>query len=315
MKMSMLAFAFTLSMILNYLFNKLFKWSELYDKINNRSSHSTAATRTGGIGIFSAMFFTSVFFYLSKIEIFDYSLIIPLAIMFVIGVYDDLYNADFKLKFLIQIIVAKILIDQGLVITNFYGFLYLNEVPWLLAQFTTVLIFLIIVNAINFIDGIDTLAVGQVLKTLVLVEIFASYSSLTNLNLIVILTLFPLFFFNISNKSKVFLGDAGSLYLGTILAINCFYILGGEFNFKNELSINKTLFSILILLYPLFDLLRVFYIRLTNGKSPFVADKNHLHHLILNKIGGKHWVVSGIITILDVVIITIIYIIYQKNLS
>ena len=62
--------------------------------------------------------------------------------MFIVGVYDDFYNADFKLKFLLQIIVAKIIIDQGYVISNYHGLFGLYEVPWLLAQLSTVFVFL-----------------------------------------------------------------------------------------------------------------------------------------------------------------------------
>ena len=65
----------------------------------------------------------SIFYYFNEIELFDYSLFIPLSIMVVAGVYDDLYNANFKLKFFLQIIVAKILIDQGFVISNYHGLL------------------------------------------------------------------------------------------------------------------------------------------------------------------------------------------------
>ena len=88
--------------------------------------------------------------------------------MFVVGVYDDFYNADFKLKFLLQIIVAKILIDQGLIIDDFHGVLGLNEIPRLAAQIFTIFVFLIIVNAINFIDGIDGLAITEVIKVILL---------------------------------------------------------------------------------------------------------------------------------------------------
>ena len=97
----------------------------------------------------------------------------PLGIMFIVGVYDDFYNADFKLKFLLQIIVAKIIIDQGYVISNYHGLFGLYEVPWLLAQFSTVFVFLVIINAINFIDGIDGLAITEVIKTIILIEFFS----------------------------------------------------------------------------------------------------------------------------------------------
>ena len=62
-----------------------------------------------------------------------------------------------------------------------------------------------------------------------------------------------------------------------------FYLLGSNFGFKSDLAINKALFSVLILLYPLVDLLRVFIIRIKNGNSPFKPDQNHIHHFLINK--------------------------------
>ena len=80
-------------------------------------------------------------------------------------------------------------------------------------------------------------------------------------------------------KKKVFLGDGGSLLLGTLVSIYVFYILGEDYKLNN----NKVLFSILILIYPLLDLLRVFIIRIKNRKSPFSADQNHIHHILHKK--------------------------------
>ena len=255
-----------------------------FDDFNHRSSHNTLATRTGGIGIFSTLLLVSLFYYFNKVEIFDYSLFIPISIMFIIGVYDDFYNADFKLKFLMQIIVAKILIDQGYLISNYHGLFGLYEVPRFLSQLTTVFVFLIIVNAINFIDGIDGLAITDVIKTILIIEFFSTkFSSLSILGFLIISSLVPLYYFNFKKKRKVFLGDSGSLLLGTLIAIYTFYILGDGYVFKTGFNVNKTIFSIMILLYPLFDLLRVFIIRIGDKKSPFHPDKNHIHHILINK--------------------------------
>ena len=276
MNLSIYFFSISLSFILTYLIQKLFVYYNKFDGINVRSSHNTLATRTGGITIFFSLLIISLFYYFNKIEIFDYSLFIPLGIMFFVGVYDDFYNANFKLKFFLQIIVAKVIIDQGFVISNFYGFLGFNEVPWFFAQITTVFVFLIIVNSINFIDGIDGLAITEVIKFLLLFEFFSDFkSSFTNLSLLLVLITLPLYYFNLKKKKKVFLGDGGSLLLGTLVSIYVFYILGEDYKLNN----NKVLFSILILIYPLLDLLRVFIIRIKNRKSPFSADQNHIHHL------------------------------------
>jgi len=278
-----------------------------FDDYNHRSVHKTLATRTGGIGVFLTLLFISLFFYFNDQEIFDYSLFIPLAIMFVVGVYDDFYNADFKLKFLLQIIVAKILIDQGFIISNYNGFLGLYEIPRLLAQFTTIFVFLLIVNSINFIDGIDGLAITQVLKIIILIEVFSSQNTpLFELGFLVVFSLLPLYYYNFKKRKKIFLGDAGSLFLGTLIAIYILFVLGDQYNFRHDFSVNKTLFSIIVILYPLLDVLRVFILRIKSGMSPFEPDKRHLHHFILKKISSKHYFVTGLIIIIELSLIVVL---------
>ena len=278
---------FILSGILIYFIQKIFIHYKRFDDINHRSSHKTLATRTGGIGVFATLLIVSSYYYFNKIELFDYSLFIPLGIMFIVGVYDDFYNADFKLKFLLQIIVAKIIIDQGYVISNYHGLFGLYEVPWLLAQLSTVFVFLVIINAINFIDGIDGLAITEVIKTIILIEFFSgNQTTLNPLITLLILSLLPLYYFNFKKRGKVFLGDGGSMFLGTLIMVYLLSILGDNYTMINEFQINKALFCVLVLIYPLTDLLRVFVLRLKEGKSPFVADQNHLHH-ILHKKGYK----------------------------
>ena len=98
-----------------------------------------------------------------------------------------------------------------------------------------------------------------------------------------ILSLIPLYYFNFKKTEKVFLGDSGSLVLGTIVAIYCFYVLGDNYILSAEINMNKVLFTVLVLLYPLTDLLRVFIIRLKNKKSPFQPDQRHIHHLVFKK--------------------------------
>jgi UDP-GlcNAc:undecaprenyl-phosphate/decaprenyl-phosphate GlcNAc-1-phosphate transferase len=281
MEVSLLVVAFIIATLLHFGVQKLFIYYKRFDDFNHRSSHKTLATRSGGIGIFLTALIISLYYYFQGIELFDYSLFIPLGIMFVIGVYDDLYNADFKLKFLLQVIVAKILIDQGYVISNYNGLFGLNEVPWLLAQASTVFVFLVVVNAINFIDGIDGLAITEVIKIIAVFEFFsAGLTTLAPLGLLILSSILPLYYFNFKKKGKVFLGDGGSMLLGALTMVYILYSLGNNYSFKQELVMNKTLFVVIALLYPLFDLLRVFILRIINGESPFKADKRHLHHLV-----------------------------------
>jgi len=304
MDITLFAITFCVSVLMHYGVQKIFIKYNRFDDINHRSSHNTLATRTGGIGIFLSVLIISLYYYFQAIELFNYSLFIPLGIMLIIGVYDDLYNADFKLKFLLQIIVAKILIDQGYVISNFYGFFGFYEVPWLLAQASTVFVFLLVVNAINFIDGIDGLAITEVIKIILIIEYFSKeISSLAPLGLMTICAILPLYYFNFKKKRKVFLGDGGSMLLGALISVYIFNVLDEEFML--ELSFNKTVFVILSLLYPLTDLLRVFFIRLKSGGSPFVADKRHIHHFLNKK--SKFKLSTVLIILLSELLITFIF--------
>jgi UDP-GlcNAc:undecaprenyl-phosphate GlcNAc-1-phosphate transferase len=303
MNTTILIVTLLLSAVSHYTIQRVFIRFKKFDDFNHRSSHKTLATRTGGIGVFFTLLVISLYYYFQGIEIFDYSLFIPLGIMFIVGVYDDFYKADFKLKFFLQIIVAKILIDQGYVISNYYGFFGLYEIPWLLAQLTTVFVFLVVVNAINFIDGIDGLAISEVIKILIVIELFSvDFTFLSPLGFLIIASLLPLYYFNFKKKKKVFLGDGGSLFLGTLIMIYLLYVLGSEYNLNY--TINKTFFVILVVLYPLIDLLRVFILRIKSGKSPFIADNNHIHHLINKKLNNNH--LLTVISIQSTAIILII---------
>jgi len=311
MEISLLVKAFIIATLLHFTVQKLFVYFKRFDDFNHRSSHNTLATRTGGIGIFFTVLVISLYYYFQRIEIFDYSLFIPLGIMFVIGVYDDLYNADFKLKFLLQIIVVKILIDQGYVISNYYGLFGLYEVPWLLAQASTIFVFLVVVNSINFIDGIDGLAITEIIKIIIVIELYSDgLTNLAPLGFLIIASILPLYYYNFKKKQKVFLGDGGSMLLGTLCMIYILKLLGKDFNFNSELIINKTLLAVLVLLYPLFDLLRVFMLRIKEGKSPFNADKRHIHHLLISKFSASFSVF--LILFVELTLAGIVFYLYEN---
>ena len=280
-----------------------------FDAINYRSVHKAQATKTGGITVFVTLFLITIYLYIIKQELFDFSLLIPLGIMFIVGVYDDFYNADFKLKFLLQIVVAKILIDQGFVIQNFHGVLGLEEIPRIASQIFTVFVFLVIVNAMNFIDGVDGMALTETIKVILLVEFFSKTSTtIYFLGIIIILSSIILYYFNYKKDNKVFLGDAGSLLFGTLIAIYLFHVLGSEYTFKEPYQINKPLFTISLIIFPLIDLLRVFIIRISNKKSPFSPDQNHIHHLLLKK-GYSHFIIVLIIQLISLIFLALVKII------
>ena len=296
----LLVFVFLTSLIITLVLTKIFIKYNLFDAINHRSVHKSKATKTGGISIFLTLFIFSLFFYITKDQIFDFSLLIPLGIMFIVGVYDDFYNADFKLKFLLQIIVAKILIDQGLVINNFHGIFGIFSIGNIPSQLFTIFVFLVIVNAINFIDGIDGLAITEAAKVILIIELFSvSPTQISVLGQIILISLLPLYYFNFKKENKVFLGDSGSLLLGTLISIYAIIFLGDNYQLKETFSSNKAILSMIILIYPLVDLLRVFSIRVVNKKSPFRPDNNHIHHYLLKK-GVNHLGICLLISVISV---------------
>ena len=155
--LSLISILFSFSTI--YITQKLFFKKNIIDIINKRSSHKVKATRNGGVSIFITIFVIALVFYIYGETIFDYSSLVPISLLLIVGLYDDVYEIDFKLKFIFQIIAAKIIIDSGLIIDNF-RILGINEINRILAQMFTIFIIVSIINAINFIDGIDGLAIS-----------------------------------------------------------------------------------------------------------------------------------------------------------
>ena len=192
MEIIIISSALLISAFVNIFFQKEFIKRGILDKVNIRSSHKSLATRSGGSSIFLSLFLISIYFYLSNNEIYDFSLLIPFSIMLVVGLYDDIYKLDFKLKFIFQIIVAKIIIDNGLIIDNLHGIFGIYELSRILGQLFTIFIIVAIINSINFIDGIDGLAISVVSIFLLSFELFSATSSdLLYLTLIILSSIVP----------------------------------------------------------------------------------------------------------------------------
>jgi UDP-N-acetylmuramyl pentapeptide phosphotransferase/UDP-N-acetylglucosamine-1-phosphate transferase len=172
------------------------------------------------------------------------------------------------------------------------------ELGRIFAQCLTIFIIVAIINSINFVDGIDGLALSVCILFIFCFDFFInSYSPYIMISIILVTSLIPLYYFNFSKKNKVFLGDSGSLFLGGIVSILVIYILSNDYIIKPEFDLHKILFVISILLYPIIDVIRIFFLRLINGKSPFQPDKNHLHHLLLKKTKNHFYTTLIIISI------------------
>ena len=276
--------ALIISLIAFPLVQKYFIRNSIYDKVNNRSSHNVMATRSGGASIFITLTLITSFLYFTSNQIFDFSLLLPLGILFTVGLYDDLYDVDFKLKFIFQLIVAKIIIDQGIVINSLNGFMGLYEIPYFFAQLLSILLIVFIINATNFTDGIDGLAITETLKCILIVLVINFNTIFFDFNfflIIIFLSIIPLYYYNFKKNNKVFLGDSGSLLLGGIVSIAILFL--NDYDAINIIKLNTFSLALLCFTYPIIDTLYVIIKRISNKRSPFVADKGHLHHIFQKK--------------------------------
>lgn len=274
--------------------------------VKARSSHNSNATNSGGVSLFLTIFLISSTLYIQGIEIFDYKILVPISLITLIGFYDDLYEVDYKLKLLFQIITAKIIIDQGFIINNLHGVLGIFELSSIYAQVLTIFIIVAIINSINFIDGIDGLALAVLSIFIISFEFFAiNFYAFESLSLVLISASIPMWYFNYRQRNKIFLGDSGSLMIGSIISIYVISILSNNYLIQDKYDVNKIVYVISILLYPIVDIIRVFFIRVSKGISPFIADKNHIHHLLLNKF-IHHYKVVIFITLVNIIFIILV---------
>jgi len=301
--------AFCLCLPILIITQKFFLKNNYIDTIISRSSHNSIATRSGGVSIFATLFILSVYFYIDGKTLFDYSYIIPLSILVLVGLYDDINKIDYKLKFIFQIIAAKIIIDNGLIIDNLHGVLGIYDLSRLVAQVLTIFIIVGLINSINFVDGIDGLATTIILIFILSFEYFSyTASPFRNISIILIPSLIWFLFFNYKKDKKIFLGDSGSLFLGGLVSIYTIYILSADYLIKPQYDLHKVIYVFTILAYPIIDIIRIVFIRILNGKSPFQPDKNHIHHVILS-FTNKHSITTIIIGLISILIAVISHLI------
>lgn len=299
-----------LSLFLYIFIQRKFISKQIFDEVKKRSSHTAVATRSGGLVIFLSIFVSSLFCYFFGIELYDYSLLIPLSLLFLIGLYDDIYNMDFKLKFIFQIIAAKIIIDNGLIIDNLHGFMGFFEINRVAAQLLTIFFIVSIINSINFVDGIDGLAVSVMVFFIICFEFFSIRDTIfINLSMITVFIITPLLYFNFRKNNKIFLGDSGSLFLGGLASIYCIYILSNNYIIRETYDLHKILYVISILAYPIIDITRIVILRLYKKTSPFHPDKNHIHHIINNWI-ESHAKTTTVIICMSLFIMILLQIIF-----
>ena len=225
----------------------------------------------------------------SEIDIYIYAL--AGIIMCIVGFYDDLNQMPALVKLCLQLFTFFIItfVQDGL-INSFQGVLGIYELSYTQSFLFSGFVFIVVLNAINLVDGIDGLSASLTLFYLLCIS-YLFYSVNNSYYLLTVAfssSLFVFIFYNFSKNRKIFLGDTGSLALGFLVSVISLGMLNTNQDFSSLIPINLPLFLVLILAYPLLDVIRVFVLRVYNRKSPFDADRNHIHHKIID-LGFTHF--------------------------
>ncbi|MHA7865509.1 MraY family glycosyltransferase [Flagellimonas marinaquae] len=290
---------FLLALYLYPLLVKIGRGKNLVASFNRRSSHKDRVSVLGGFGVFF-VFFVLVFvgvlhlgYGLGNTEILG--LLFAGMIFFFAGFLDDALDITALRKFSFQLVGTLVfLMASKLVFEDFGGLFGLHDIPLWLSWVISIFIMQLGVNAFNLIDGVDGLAASLaavgfgMFGVSFLLHGDHPFAIMAFAGLFAVMGFLP---FNFSKRYKIFLGDSGSLFVGFLLS-------GFSLKYVNEVhAVNASdiagyiVWVLTVFSYPLTDVIRVFIVRVKNGKSPFRPDRKHLHHFALDR-GWKHYQIT-----------------------
>lgn len=288
----------------------------LMDIPGSRSSHSKKIPTLGGVAIYFAITVVTAIYcadMLQKHIFFSAALVL----LFFIGLMDDLLIVAPKKKLYAQVLSAMmIILGSDVRIQTLFGLMGIYELPYLVSVLLTTIVFVIIINSYNLIDGIDGLAggVGMLISLCFVFIFFRLYDYSTGFLAIAMLgSLLAFLKFNLSDQYKIFMGDTGSMvvgYLISFMAIKFINLSSADWIMIH----NAPVIAVAILIVPIIDTISVIIIRLSKRKSPFSADKNHIHHRVL-RLGFSHVETSVIICLSNILIIFFAYLIRHLNIN
>ncbi|NJB72654.1 UDP-N-acetylmuramyl pentapeptide phosphotransferase/UDP-N-acetylglucosamine-1-phosphate transferase [Saonia flava] len=294
------------------------------DPSKGHSIHKNKTPTLGGVGLFIAFALLLILFglfmqleqeHLSKIL----GLVAATMILMFLGAKDDLVDLAPKKKFIAQLISASIVIFlTDARITNFYGLLGIHELSYIASIVFTLFVFLLVVNSYNLIDGIDGLA-GSI--AIICSLSFGIYFLLNKSHIMVLISfvligaIIGFLRYNLSHEKKMFMGDSGSLFIGFLLTYQgIIFLTENSLETTQYYISNAPIMLLVVLSFPLLDTLRVFIIRAKKGLSPFTADRNHIHHRLLD-LGFKHGRASLLISIINILIMTLSFLVRDYNIN
>ena len=275
---------------------KLALAKKITDSPSTRKSHTTEVPVLGGVAVYLAAalsMFVIAFVFPSKIETSAFFLLAFGSMMLLfVGVVDDIVGLKPLHKLIFQLIVSFVLIhNTPLYINHMNGLFGFSEIAYISSLLLSVFVYVVFINMLNIIDGIDGLASG-ISVVAFLFFAYVSFFEFYYFNMLISMAgvgcLLPFMYYNIFSDKKIFLGDSGSLVMGVILGyLTLDYIYVDTTSTELLFGGNKIVILMSLFSYPLVDTLRVFVARILRKKSPFSADKNHIHHHLL-RLGLSH---------------------------
>lgn len=282
----------------------------LYDDLGHfRKQHDHGIPRLGGVAIFVSFIITLLLFCVTGQQLPLNYLLASCVILFAVGLKDDLSGVNPSTKFFMQFVVSTILVIPGNIrLTSMYGVLGIYTMPYIPSVCFTILTIMLIVNAFNLIDGIDGLAASTGVianSAFATLFIYIHQYELASVCLAMVGSLLGFLRYNLT-PAKIFMGDTGSLLLGLVSVVMAIKFIEVGNSFDNSLPHIYSIpaLTIAILIGPIFDTFRVFSIRILQKKSPFHADRNHIHHRIL-RLGFNHLQTTMILGVVNVICIAL----------
>ncbi|WP_312176555.1 MraY family glycosyltransferase [Chryseobacterium sp.] len=305
--------AFTLSICIIPLMTMVAQKFKLVDVPNARKVHQKAIPLIGGLAIGIIVALLGGLTSMKDVEEI-LPIIITSYIMLLVGTMDDKTDIKAIYKLGIQICISIIIASSGIRITSLYGLFGIYEIDVLAQYIITVLVIAAAVNAFNLIDGIDGLAgsvagIGFIL--LLAIAVIEKNYGLMKLVMLGIGGIAAFLRYNFSKKNKVFLGNSGSLFLGYFLVSIGIYI--SKFDHPASGFPHGLFFLLFVFTIPMIDSVRVYADRVLQGKSPFNADKSHIHHYLL-QLGISHKKITILFVMMNISIFAAQYI-FLKSFS
>ena len=299
--------SFTLCYIMMPIVYQIAKEKNFVVHPNKRSSHTSDIPNIGGMAICVSFLIIFTIFDFSIIPEFQF-LLLGMLIIFFVGIVDDILVLSPLEKLIGESISGFCLICLANIrITNLCGVFDLYDLPLLPSYLLSLFILLALTNSINLIDGVDGLASGHGMLYCLFYGCYFALVSDTAWAIMAICLMGSMsvyFIYNVFGRKKIFMGDSGSLFLGYVLTaiiIHFIELNNGSYQTNYQIA-NAPFVCLCTTIVPIYDMVRVAIIRMHNNKSPFLPDKNHIHHLLLQN-NFSHVQITCILLFISVIFI------------